>query len=78
MANQRMKNSWKLIQRRIRNAWDEEEFTDKEFKECRKDYPGMVELIQDKTGEPRAKVIRKMDAVMGVMYQRPYRPLTAS
>ena len=78
MANQRMKDSWKLIKRRIRNTWEDVEFSDKELKACRKDFRGMVSLIQEKTGESRRRIVRKMDAVMGVMYNRPYRRMEPS
>lgn len=78
MANQRMKDSWKRVKRRIRNTWDDVEFSEKEFKEYRKDYRGMISMIQEKTGESRRRVVRKMDAVMGVMYNRPYRRMEPS
>ena len=78
MANQHMKDSWKRIQRRIRNTWEDVEFSDKELKSCRKDFRGMVSLIQEKSGESRQRVIRKMDAVMGIMHNRPYKRLKTS
>ena len=64
MANQRMKDDWKLTQQRIREIWEETEFSDDDFKQGRADLQAMIEVIQEKTGESREEVLSKLEAVI--------------
>lgn len=64
MANQRMKDDWKLTQQRIREIWEETEFSDDDFKQGRADLQAMIEVIQEKTDESREEVLSKLEAVI--------------
>lgn len=64
MANQRMKDDWKLTQQRIREIWEDTEFSDDDFKQGRADLQAMIEVIQEKTGESREEVLSKLEAVI--------------
>ena len=64
MANQRMKDDWKLTQQRIREIWEDTEFSDDDFKQGRADLQAMIGVIQEKTGESRDEVLSKLEAVI--------------
>lgn len=64
MANQRMKDDWKLTQQRIREIWEDTEFSDDDFKQGRADLQAMIDVIQEKTGESREEVLSKLEAVI--------------
>lgn len=64
MANERMKQDWRLTQERIRNIWEDVDFTDDDMKRGRADLTEMITVIQEKTGEPRDKVLSKLQAVI--------------
>lgn len=69
MANQKMKDDWKLVKKRIRSMWHTVDFTDKELETGRSKLPNMVTLIKAKTGEERRVIRKKMIAVIGVAYR---------
>lgn len=64
MANERMKEDWRLIQERIRNIWDDTDFTEDDMKRGRADLSEMISVIQEKTGESRDEVLSKLQAVI--------------
>ena len=64
MATERMNQSWRNIRDRIKAAWSEVEFKDKNMKKARGSLRQMVTLIQEKTGESREDIRRKVVAVM--------------
>lgn len=64
MANQRMKDDWKLTQQRIRDIWEDTEFSDDDFKRGRADLQEMIDMIQEKTEEDRETVLSKLEAVI--------------
>lgn len=64
MANERMKEDWRLIQERIRNIWDDTDFSEDDMKRGRADLSEMISVIQEKTGESRDEVLSKLQAVI--------------
>ena len=64
MATEAMNESWRRVKAQIESIWDETEFNDKEMKRARGNMRKMVNLIEDKTGEPRAEIVRKMGAIL--------------
>lgn len=64
MATKRMNDRWYRIRDRIKSVWDTAEFSDKEMRKTRGSLPKMVNLIHDKTGEPRPKIRRTVAALM--------------
>ncbi len=64
MATKRMNESWRQVKAQIQSIWSEAEFGDKEMKRARGNLNKMVNLIHEKTGEPRAEIIQKMTAIL--------------
>ncbi len=64
MANERMKEDWRLIQERIRNIWDDIEFSEDDFKRGRADLSEMISVIHEKTEESRDEILSKLEAVI--------------
>jgi hypothetical protein len=64
MANERMKEDWRLIQERIRNIWDDIEFSEDDMKRGRADLSEMIAVISEKTEESREEVLSKLEAVI--------------
>ena len=64
MATKRMNDSWRQVKNQIQTIWGDVDFEDKEMKRARGSLPKMVNLIHEKTGEPREAIIRKMGAVL--------------
>ena len=64
MATKRMNESWRQVKAQIESIWSEAEFGDKEMKKARGDLNKMVNLVHEKTGEPRAEIFRKIAAVI--------------
>lgn len=65
MATKRMNESWRRVRDQIRAIWSEEDLgTDKEMKKARGSLRMMINLIHHKTGEPRAKISRKISAII--------------
>ena len=62
MATERMNESLDRVREQIEVIWSGVEFGDKEMKKARGDLPTMVELIHEKTGEPRSDIIQKITA----------------
>jgi hypothetical protein len=60
MATKRMNETWYRIRDRIKDAWDDTEFTDKEMKKTRGNLQKMVNLIHAKTGDPRPEIRQKV------------------
>jgi hypothetical protein len=64
MATQRMNDSWRRVKTQIESIWSEAEFGDKEMKKARGDMRKMVNLIHEKTGEPRNEIFQKISAII--------------
>jgi hypothetical protein len=64
MATDRMNENWRRIKTQIQSIWSDCEFADAEMKRARGSLPRMVDLIHDKTGEPRGTIIQKLNAVL--------------
>ena len=64
MATQRMNQSWRQVKAQIRTIWSEVELDDQEMKRARGNLHKMINLIHEKTGEPRDQIMQKMVAVL--------------
>jgi len=64
MATQKMNRDWRQLRDRIKSMWSDETFDDKRMKQTRGSLRQMVTLIQEKTGESRDAIRRKIVAVM--------------
>ncbi len=64
MATDRMNDSWRRVKSQIESIWTDVDFADAEMKRARGSLPKMVNLIHQKTGEPRAEIMQKMTAVL--------------
>jgi len=64
MATDSMNDSWARVKDQILTIWDEQEFGDKELKKARGNLNKMVDLIEEKTGEPRAEIMQKICAFL--------------
>lgn len=64
MATDRMNDSWRRVKVQIESIWDGVDFADTEMKRARGSLPKMVNLIHQKTGEPRGEIIQKMSAIL--------------
>lgn len=60
MATKRMNETWYRIRDRIKEAWSDTEFNDKEMKKTRGNLTKMVNLIHEKTGDPRPEIRQKV------------------
>ena len=63
MATQRMNDRWYRIRDRIKQVWSDADLTNKELKKARGNLQKMVNLIHEKTGDPRPEIRRKVMAV---------------
>lgn len=64
MATEAMNESWRRVRKQIKSIWSDIDFDDKEMKRARGDMRKMMNLIEDKTGEPREEIMRKMSAIL--------------
>ena len=64
MATKRMNESWRRVKRQIETIWEGTEFDDKEMKRARGNLTKMINLIHEKTGEPRGEILNKMSAIL--------------
>ena len=64
MATKAMNESWRRIRDQIKEIWEEADFDDKQMKRARGEMDKIVGLIQDKTGESREEIRRKMSAIL--------------
>lgn len=64
MATEAMNESWRRVRDQIKNIWDDVDWNDKEMKRARGEMNKIVGLIQDKTGESREEIRRKMSAIL--------------
>lgn len=64
MATKSMNDSWARVVTQIETIWNTEEFGDKEMKKARGNLSKMVNLIHDKTGEPKAEIVQKISAFL--------------
>ncbi len=60
MATKRMNETWYRIRDRIKEAWSDTEFNDKEMKKTRGNLTKMVNMIHAKTGDPRPEIRQKV------------------
>lgn len=64
MATKSMNDSWARVVSQIETIWNEEEFGDKEMKKARGNLSKMVNLIHEKTGEPKDDIVQKITAFL--------------
>ena len=64
MATQSMNDSWTRVVDQIRSIWSDQEFDDTEMKKARGKFNKMVDLIHEKTGEPRPEIMQKISAFL--------------
>jgi hypothetical protein len=64
MATEAMDEDWRRVREQVKSIWSETEFDDKAMKRSRGNLTKMINLIQQKTGEPREQIRRKMNAVI--------------
>lgn len=64
MATKAMNESWRRVRAQIKSIWNDIDFNDKEMKRARGDMREMITLIEDKTGETRDEIRRKMAAIL--------------
>ncbi len=64
MATKRMNEQWYRIRDRIKQAWDDAEFDDQEMKKTRGNLTKMVNLIHEKTGDPRPQIRQRVVGLM--------------
>ncbi len=62
MATDRMNENWRRVREQIEAIWSEHDFGDKEMKKARGNLKKMVDLIHEKTGEPRNEIMQKIIA----------------
>ncbi len=64
MATERMNENWRQVCSQIESIWNEVKFEEKEMKRARGNMRKMVQLIHDKTGEPRSEIFQKISAII--------------
>lgn len=64
MATEAMNDSWRRVVAQIKTIWGDEEFGEKEIKKARGNLNRMVNLIHEKTGEPKADIVQKISAFL--------------
>ena len=64
MATQAMNDSWARVRDQITTVWSDVEFGDKEMKKARGNLREMVNLIHEKTGEPKPAIMQKLSAFL--------------
>ncbi len=64
MATPKMNRDWRRLRDRIKAMWSDVEFDDKRMKKARGGLRKMVNLIHERTDEPRAEIRQKIAAVM--------------
>lgn len=64
MATQSMNDSWARVVNQIETIWSDHEFGETEMKKARGNLSKMVELIHEKTGEPKPEIIQKISAFL--------------
>ncbi|NBW93095.1 MAG: general stress protein CsbD [Bacteroidetes bacterium] len=64
MATQSMNDSWTRVVDQIRSIWSDQDFDDTEMKKARGKFNKMVDLIHEKTGEPRPEIMQKISAFL--------------
>ena len=62
MATSTMNDSWRRVQKQILALWGDEELPEAELKKARGNLGRMVDLIHEKTGEPRPQIIQKISS----------------
>ena len=64
MATERMNENWLQVCSQIESIWNEATFHEKEMKQARGNMRKMVQLIHDKTGEPKSEIFQKISAII--------------
>ncbi|MCY4223528.1 MAG: general stress protein CsbD [Bacteroidetes bacterium] len=64
MATERMNENWRQVCSQIESIWNEATFHEKEMKKARGNMRKMVQLIHDKTGEPKSEIFQKISAII--------------
>ncbi len=64
MATEAMNESWRRVMTQIQTIWANQEFDEADLKKARGDLRKMVNLIHEKTEEPKADIIQKITAFL--------------
>lgn len=65
MATKQMNESWQRVRARVRSLWEDTDLgTDKELKKTRGDMQKLINLVHERTGEPRSEIFNKISAVI--------------
>ncbi|MEM8558033.1 MAG: general stress protein CsbD [Bacteroidota bacterium] len=64
MATPAMNESWRSLRDQIKGIWSDTEFNDRNMRRTRGSLQKMVNLVHDRTGEPRTEVRRKITALL--------------
>ncbi len=64
MATTAMNESWRRVQDQITTVWPDIEFGAKEMKKARGSLNRMVDLIHEKTDEPKPDILQKISAFL--------------
>jgi uncharacterized protein YaaN involved in tellurite resistance len=64
MATKSMNDSWTRVVNQIETIWANDEFAEAEMKKARGKLNKMVDLIHEKTGEPRPEIVQKISAFL--------------
>lgn len=64
MATKHMNDSWRRVKTQIQTLWEGADFDDSELKRARGNLSKMVNLIHEKTGEPRTAIRQKMGSIL--------------
>jgi len=64
MATDRMNENWQQVCTQIQSIWNDAEFEEKEMNKARGNLRKMVQLIHEKTGEPKDEIFQKISAII--------------
>jgi len=64
MPRQRMTQNWERVRDQIKKMWADYEFDDKELSKARGDLKAMLRIIEEKTGESKAEILQKIQAIL--------------
>ncbi len=64
MATDRMNENWQQVCSQIQSIWNDAELGEKEMNKARGNMRKMVQLIHEKTGEPKDEIFQKISAII--------------
>ncbi|MEM8599058.1 MAG: hypothetical protein AAGF99_03980 [Bacteroidota bacterium] len=64
MATPAMNENWRTLRDQIKGIWSDTEFSDRNLKRTRGSLQKMVNLVHDRTGEPRPQIRNKIAGLL--------------